>query len=154
MKRVLLRILRADALCPKCRWATVRPSRKRTVLDLLLRPAFLVPFRCLSCRRRFYRFQVPAACPLLPPHRFFRSPLGLLSQVFSALGLFSRLLLRSVLTLVGRTARMFVSLLERSAFSLLGLLRQVFSALSLFSRLLLRSVLTLVGRTARMFVSL
>lgn len=33
MKRVLLRILRAGDLCPKCRWAAVRPSRKRTVLD-------------------------------------------------------------------------------------------------------------------------
>ncbi len=41
--------------CPKCHWNCVRRSRRRTGLDALLALVFLRPFRCRSCRRRYYR---------------------------------------------------------------------------------------------------
>jgi hypothetical protein len=44
--------------CPKCHWKCVRRSRRRTRLDLLLALFLLHPFRCRSCRRRYYRLSL------------------------------------------------------------------------------------------------
>jgi len=35
-------------LCPKCRWATVRPSRQRTMRDVLLSLSISLPFLSAS----------------------------------------------------------------------------------------------------------
>jgi predicted Zn-ribbon and HTH transcriptional regulator len=42
--------------CPKCGWHDVRPSMMRTALDRALSTFSLAPFRCRTCRHRFYRF--------------------------------------------------------------------------------------------------
>lgn len=44
-----------DVVCSKCRWNCARRSRRRTSLDLLLTLFFLAPYRCRSCRKRYYR---------------------------------------------------------------------------------------------------
>ncbi len=43
------------SVCPKCRWATVRPSMHRKWLDHVMKRIGLRPYRCRSCRYRFYR---------------------------------------------------------------------------------------------------
>jgi DNA-directed RNA polymerase subunit RPC12/RpoP len=45
------------ARCPGCGWADVRHSMPHGVLDHLVRIIGLLPYRCRSCGRRFYRFQ-------------------------------------------------------------------------------------------------
>ena len=47
-----------EIICSKCRWNCAVPSRCRTVLDLLLAPFLLRPFRCRSCCKRFYRLSI------------------------------------------------------------------------------------------------
>jgi len=60
-----------DRICPKCHWTTVRLSARRTVFDALAQFVFLHPFRCRSCRRRFYGFHIPNAlrAVMLSPFR-------------------------------------------------------------------------------------
>jgi hypothetical protein len=41
--------------CPKCHWTCALASRRRTGLDSLLGMFRLRPFRCRSCRTRYYR---------------------------------------------------------------------------------------------------
>jgi hypothetical protein len=45
-----------DVVCRKCHWRCSRRSRLKIGVDLVLAVLFLRPFRCRSCRRRFYRF--------------------------------------------------------------------------------------------------
>jgi hypothetical protein len=44
--------------CPKCHWKCSRPSKRRSVFDLVFALFLLHPFRCRSCNRRFYRVAV------------------------------------------------------------------------------------------------
>ena len=44
--------------CPGCGWQDVRPSRLRGAVDSFLGAFGIVPFRCRSCGRRFYRFRL------------------------------------------------------------------------------------------------
>jgi hypothetical protein len=44
--------------CPKCHWKCARRSSRKTRLDLLLALFFLRPFRCRSCRLRYYRLSL------------------------------------------------------------------------------------------------
>jgi hypothetical protein len=48
---------RREIVCPRCHWDCVRPARRRQILDRIARLVFLCPFRCRSCRKRFYRFR-------------------------------------------------------------------------------------------------
>jgi hypothetical protein len=41
--------------CSKCLWNCAYRSRRQTGLDLFLALFFLRPFRCRSCRKRYYR---------------------------------------------------------------------------------------------------
>ena len=45
-------------VCPKCHWKCARRSRRRSGIDLFLALFFLRPFRCRSCRRRYYRLSL------------------------------------------------------------------------------------------------
>jgi len=45
--------------CPQCRWGCVRFATRRKRRDYILQLVFLRPFRCRSCRHRFYRFRLP-----------------------------------------------------------------------------------------------
>jgi hypothetical protein len=49
---------RYEVVCSKCQWNCARRSRRRTGSDLLLALFFLRPFRCRSCRRRYYRLSL------------------------------------------------------------------------------------------------
>ncbi len=40
--------------CPKCGSVDIRRSQTRRTLDFLLRTFSLCPYRCRSCRKRFY----------------------------------------------------------------------------------------------------
>ncbi len=44
--------------CRKCRWSCAHRSKRRTGLDSLMALFFLHPFRCRSCRRRYYRLSL------------------------------------------------------------------------------------------------
>ena len=46
---------RPEVVCSKCHWRCLLPSRRRTSLDFLLALFFQRPYRCRSCRRRYYR---------------------------------------------------------------------------------------------------
>jgi len=41
--------------CPECGWMDVRRSMPNGFLDGLVRIVGLVPYRCRTCGRRFYR---------------------------------------------------------------------------------------------------
>jgi hypothetical protein len=41
-------------VCPRCHWKCVRRAKRRKPLDLFLALLFMRPFRCRSCRRRYY----------------------------------------------------------------------------------------------------
>jgi uncharacterized protein with PIN domain len=41
-------------LCPKCGSRDIRGSQSERVLDSLLKSFSLKPYRCRSCRKRFY----------------------------------------------------------------------------------------------------
>jgi len=73
--------LESQRVCPRCRWDTVRLARRRTHFDWIFRFVGLQPFRCRSCRHRFYRFQlsddvraVTTPVSTLRPHRSFNKP--------------------------------------------------------------------------------
>jgi hypothetical protein len=55
-------------VCTKCQWSCARPSRRRNGIDFLVAFFLLLPFRCRSCHRRFYRFS------FLQPKLSFRPP--------------------------------------------------------------------------------
>jgi hypothetical protein len=40
--------------CPKCGSVDIRPSHTRNMLDFLVQSFNLKPYRCRSCRKRFY----------------------------------------------------------------------------------------------------
>jgi len=44
--------------CPKCGWSKTRKSVKSGFLDHAMRVFFLTPFRCRTCRLRFFRLQL------------------------------------------------------------------------------------------------
>ena len=48
----------SQRICPKCRLDAVGFAMRRTHLDWVRRFAGLQPFRCRSCRHRFYRFRM------------------------------------------------------------------------------------------------
>jgi hypothetical protein len=50
--------VRDDVFCRKCRWRCARRSKRKLGLDLLVMFFFLRPFRCRSCRARYYRFSL------------------------------------------------------------------------------------------------
>ena len=45
-----------DRLCPKCKWTAALPCGERRWFDGVLARARITPFRCRSCRYRFYVF--------------------------------------------------------------------------------------------------
>lgn len=45
--------------CTHCGSIEIRPSNRRNAMDILLACVFLVPFRCRTCRKRFYRMWRP-----------------------------------------------------------------------------------------------
>ncbi len=45
-----------NTTCSRCGWSNARISAPSSILDWLLKPFFVVPVRCRSCRARFYRF--------------------------------------------------------------------------------------------------
>jgi hypothetical protein len=47
-----------QVVCPKCLWKCARPSKRRTPIDLLAAVCLLRPFRCRSCRSRYYRLSI------------------------------------------------------------------------------------------------
>jgi hypothetical protein len=49
------RAMERPLACRKCHWPCVRPAKRRTGLDLFMALFFMRPFRCRSCRRRYYR---------------------------------------------------------------------------------------------------
>jgi hypothetical protein len=52
---LLARPLEQEVVCRKCHWKCSRRSRRKSVLDIFLALFLLRPFRCRSCRRRYYR---------------------------------------------------------------------------------------------------
>jgi hypothetical protein len=48
----------SQRICPRCRWVAVRLAMRRTHFDWIFRFVSLQPFRCRSCRHRFYRFRL------------------------------------------------------------------------------------------------
>lgn len=46
--------------CTNCGSTQIRPSNRRTALDILLACVFLAPFRCRICHNRFYRIWRPS----------------------------------------------------------------------------------------------
>jgi hypothetical protein len=61
--------------CPRCGWENVRPSIRNGVADHLAAALLLRPYRCRSCRDRFYRYSgfakkwklEPEPTPMMPP---------------------------------------------------------------------------------------
>ncbi len=45
-----------NTTCSRCGWSNARISAPASILDWVLKPLFIVPVRCRSCRARFYRF--------------------------------------------------------------------------------------------------
>jgi hypothetical protein len=45
--------------CPNCGSTDIRGSQTHHMLDFLLKSFSLKPYRCRSCRKRFYRRQPP-----------------------------------------------------------------------------------------------
>ena len=52
--------------CPKCGSIDIRVSHSERMLDFLLKTFSRAPYRCRSCRKRFY-LRPPDAEPVLPP---------------------------------------------------------------------------------------
>ncbi len=57
----------ANRTCRNCGSAEIRPSNRRNAVDILLGCLFLVPFRCRTCRRRFYLLWRPGMQETLNP---------------------------------------------------------------------------------------
>jgi len=58
---ILLRLaaIRArDIKCPNCGWLQVRRSSRHSLQEWLLKGLFVLPYRCLACQNRFFRFGV------------------------------------------------------------------------------------------------
>jgi hypothetical protein len=53
-----MRDFSVEIVCPRCHWKCARRSRRRRKLDLVAVLLFLRPYRCRSCRARFYRLPV------------------------------------------------------------------------------------------------
>jgi hypothetical protein len=68
--RAVRRVATTAASCPTCGSVEVRPSDRRTFLDVVCACFLLTPFRCRVCRVRFYRVWRPSfkrtAEPLAP----------------------------------------------------------------------------------------
>jgi len=69
--RAVRRVATTAASCPACGSVEVRPSDRRTFLDVICACFLLTPFRCRACRVRFYRvwrpaFKITAEPPLAP----------------------------------------------------------------------------------------
>src|SRR5262245_23888189 len=45
-----------DKKCPYCGWPRVRRSSRHGLREWLLKGLFVLPYRCLACYRRFFRF--------------------------------------------------------------------------------------------------
>jgi hypothetical protein len=59
---------RPEVACTRCQWNCARPARRRNGIDFLLAFFLLLPFRCRSCHRRFYRFSfLQPKLPVRPP---------------------------------------------------------------------------------------
>jgi hypothetical protein len=43
------------SVCLKCRCSDIRRSKRRRVLEWILKRFFIVPWRCMSCDNRFFR---------------------------------------------------------------------------------------------------
>jgi len=52
--------------CPKCGSVDIRLSHSERILDFILRTFSRAPYRCRSCRKRFY-MRPPDAEPRLTP---------------------------------------------------------------------------------------
>jgi hypothetical protein len=48
-----------EAACPKCESSGIRPAKSRDLLDRIFARSFCRPFRCRTCRRRFYLYVQP-----------------------------------------------------------------------------------------------
>lgn len=67
----------ATISCPTCQDNRVRRSPRRSLRDLLLACFCFAPFRCRSCRHRFYRLWLPRGIdhsPLLAPAKEQQAP--------------------------------------------------------------------------------
>src|SRR5436190_17006735 len=56
---ILLRVTASRARyikCPYCGWLQVRRSSRHGLRESLLKGLFVLPYRCLACRNRFFRF--------------------------------------------------------------------------------------------------
>jgi hypothetical protein len=56
--RVIVPSAERRMACPKCHWQCAQLSKRRTGLDSVLGLFLLRPFRCRSCRRRYYRLSL------------------------------------------------------------------------------------------------
>jgi hypothetical protein len=54
---VAMLVPRAKLKCPKCRNSGVRRSPRKTAMEYVLSLAYVYPFRCEFCGRRFKRIQ-------------------------------------------------------------------------------------------------
>jgi hypothetical protein len=45
-----------DLKCPFCGWPQVRRSSRHGLEEWLLKRLFVLPYRCLACQGRFFRF--------------------------------------------------------------------------------------------------
>src|SRR6476646_1442173 len=56
---ILLRVAASRARyikCPYCGWLQVRRSSRHGLREWLLKRLFVLPYRCLACQNRFFRF--------------------------------------------------------------------------------------------------
>jgi hypothetical protein len=58
MNRFVVTSADEQIACPKCHWNCAVRSRRKKGLDSLLGFFRLRPFRCRSCRRRYYRLSL------------------------------------------------------------------------------------------------
>jgi RNase P subunit RPR2 len=42
--------------CPRCGWPHTRPSTRRKRLEQVLKTILILPYRCQTCGKRFWRF--------------------------------------------------------------------------------------------------
>ena len=58
---ILLRVAairQRDIKCPYCGWLQVRRSSRHGLREWLLKGLFVLPYRCLACQNRFFRFEL------------------------------------------------------------------------------------------------
>ncbi len=50
--------LAVELTCPKCGWSNIRPSAPNSVADRVVGTLGFAPFRCRTCRYRFFRLRL------------------------------------------------------------------------------------------------